>query len=953
MEKKITRFLKFSKFKEVRGREPALILCSFMLLFFISITNYAQNRVVLNGQFTNATTGIVTGQGGPTVAGPPQLATTPLVDNWFTSAPTGPGPGFTPFPIEVTSGTLGNITGGVNFNASAVDGATGTEVPGNNYIELNAYVASRVYQYVYMINGESIEYQYYHGRRQGNPETVQFALFAENETAAVATPLYIIDTSSLTTQNTWINNKGTYTFTGPTGVYQIGFQATAPAGSLGNTLDGVAITLDPIVELSASTYNIAENSSDTPKLRVNGTVGTAQTVTLQIDGGTATSPGDYSLTTTVNVPAGAYSLADEIDILLTLVNDGIVEPDETVEISILSVSSSLIQADANGDGTNQNSTIVTITNDDTSVSIAATDAVKAEGNAGNTAFTFDVTRTGVTSGASSVNYAVAGSGANPANAADFGGSFPSGTVNFAATETSKTITIDVSGDTGFESSEGFTVTLSSPVGTGIGTATATGTITNDDNASSNCNLIVNGDFSNGATSWADSFPTSPATGPISFTSGPTGRMVSNVDNDGNLHAGNVILKNTTAFNLNAGTNYTFSIDQFNTLVGTNINFAWVLLDNSNAIVQTIASFHTRAGGTGTTQITTVDTNYDASFTVGATASYQLALVWEGQEDGAGDDVTFDNIVLQATGASPPTITLSSSALNTTYGDTSVNLAYTGVTNSPNQYSIDFDTTAEGQGFSDVTATSLPASPIAITVPSTANAATYNATLRVINSVTGCVSNGTAITITVAQKALTVSVTANNKIYDATTTAAVTLGSPSLVGIESGDVVTIATSPTAWDFASIDVNTGISVTATTGTYTITGADAGNYTVTQPTGLTANITPKALTVNVTANNKIHDGNTTATVTLGSPALAGVEVGDVVTIATSPTVWDFASSNVGTSISVTATTGSYTIGGTNAGNYTVTQPSGLTADITPGPVSNGANGTEISAADGAAIA
>ena len=77
-----------------------------------------------------------------------------------------------------------------------------------------------------------------------------------------------------------------------------------------------------------------------------------------------------------------------------------------------------------------------------------------------------------------------GSGANPATAADFtGGVFPTGTVSFAAGETSKTITVNVAGDTAVEPTEGFTLTLSNPsAGTTIGTATATGTILNDDTA---------------------------------------------------------------------------------------------------------------------------------------------------------------------------------------------------------------------------------------------------------------------------------------------------------------------------------------------------------------------------------------------------------------------------------------------------------------------------------------
>src|SRR2546422_357619 len=88
----------------------------------------------------------------------------------------------------------------------------------------------------------------------------------------------------------------------------------------------------------------------------------------------------------------------------------------------------------------------TIQNDDsTNLSTAATSATKAEGNSGSTAFTFTVTRTGDTSGAGSVAFAVTGSGANPANAADFGGTLPSGTVSFSAGDTSKLVTINVSG----------------------------------------------------------------------------------------------------------------------------------------------------------------------------------------------------------------------------------------------------------------------------------------------------------------------------------------------------------------------------------------------------------------------------------------------------------------------------------------------------------------------------
>jgi hypothetical protein len=179
------------------------------------------------------------------------------------------------------------------------------------------------------------------------------------------------------------------------------------------------------------------------------------------------------------LPNGTVSFAaNEISKVITInVNgDSTVESNEGFTVTLSSPAGATITtATATG----------TINNDDStpapSLAIAATDAAKAEGNSGSTAFTFTVTRNGNTTGTSSVNYAVTGSGANPADATDFaGGVLPSGTVSFAANETSKVITVNVNGDSTVESDEGFTVTLSSPAGATIATATATGAINNDD-----------------------------------------------------------------------------------------------------------------------------------------------------------------------------------------------------------------------------------------------------------------------------------------------------------------------------------------------------------------------------------------------------------------------------------------------------------------------------------------
>jgi Ca2+-binding RTX toxin-like protein len=161
-------------------------------------------------------------------------------------------------------------------------------------------------------------------------------------------------------------------------------------------------------------------------------------------------------------------------ITVNVQGDSTVEPDEnfTVTLSNASNGATLTTATAIG----------TITNDDTALAIAATNAVQTEGNSGTKAFTFTVTRSGFITGTNEVNWAVTGSGTNPADASDFSGNvLPSGIVSFAAGETSKVITVNVQGDSTVEPDENFTVTLSNASnGANITTATAIGTITNDD-----------------------------------------------------------------------------------------------------------------------------------------------------------------------------------------------------------------------------------------------------------------------------------------------------------------------------------------------------------------------------------------------------------------------------------------------------------------------------------------
>jgi hypothetical protein len=184
------------------------------------------------------------------------------------------------------------------------------------------------------------------------------------------------------------------------------------------------------------------------------------------------------------------------------------------------------------------------------------------------------------------------------------------------------------------------------------------------------------------------------------------------------------------------------------------------------------------------------------------------------------------------------------------------------------------------------------------------------------------ATGTA-SVTVNTKALTISgASATNRAYNRSTT--VTVSGGSLVGVEAGDTVTLGGSPTG-TVATAAVGTGKAVTVTG--YSLGGAQNANYSLTQPTDVTVNITAKGLTITgLTGVNKVYNRSTSATAT-GTAALSGVETGDTVTISGTPT-FTFASSGVATGISI-STTG-YSLSGADAANYSLTQPT-LSANIT----------------------
>jgi uncharacterized repeat protein (TIGR02543 family) len=352
------------------------------------------------------------------------------------------------------------------------------------------------------------------------------------------------------------------------------------------------------------------------------------------------------------------------------------------------------------------------------------------------------------------------------------------------------------------------------------------------------------------------------------------------------------------------------------------------------------TFDGNGATSGSTAAQTIATNASSNLT--SNGFIRTGYTFTGWSTSAGGSVTYadgasytmgtSNATLYAvwTVASLPTISYSGSltSVNTTYGTASISPATFAVSGSSLSDNITLTAPAgyelsSGSGYSTTliliqSGGVVASTTINVRLAATTAVGTYAGTI-VLTSTGATSVNVSTVSSAVSPVVLTLSgLTGTNKEYDGTTAATFT-GTASYVGLVNGETFSVAGTPSA-TFTTAGVGTSKPITVTG--YT---APSLNYTLTQPT-LSADITTKALTVSgASAANKPYDGTTTASITGGS--LIGVISPDAVTLTQAG---NFVSANVGTGIAVTP---NFSISGADAGNYTLTQPSGLSADITQG--------------------
>jgi hypothetical protein len=160
---------------------------------------------------------------------------------------------------------------------------------------------------------------------------------------------------------------------------------------------------------------------------------------------------------------------------------------------------------------------------------------------------------------------------------------------------------------------------------------------------------------------------------------------------------------------------------------------------------------------------------------------------------------------------------------------------------------------------------------------------------------------------ITRKGLTVLAVGQNKVYDGNTTDVVSLSS---TGVVKGDNLFLAGSG-----AFANANAGTSKTVEVTGITVTGVDAGNYSLANTSASTnASITPKIITVVASGTNKEYDGNTSDVVILSSSGVLAQDLSNVQLSGTGT----FSTKNVGIGKALAVT--NISASGTASNNYQV---------------------------------
>ena len=421
--------------------------------------------------------------------------------------------------------------------------------------------------------------------------------------------------------------------------------ATRPKLSVTYTVGGQ--TQQPgAIEFASASYSVSENGG-TATITVNRTGGSdgAVSVNYATSNGTATAGADYTAASGVlSFAAGEASKTFTVPIL----DDAAVENNETVN---------LVLTNPTGGAVLGNVAAATLTINDNDVAQPGNlqfSAAAYSVNEAQTTATITVTRTGGSDGAVSVNYATSNGTATAGS--DYTAS--SGTLNFAAGETSKTFTIPILDDSAVEGDETVNLTLSSPTGGAtlgsqntaaliitsddvaqpgslqfsaaaytVGESQGTATITVTRSGGSNVPVSVNYATSNGTATAGSDY--TAASGTLGFAVGETSKTFT------------IPIANDTLVEGNETVNLTLSGPTGGATLGSQTTAVLTIADDDTSGQSTTATFRQGLNGyTGTTDASI--TTQNAQFTAGnGLTSFTGKQMGDYQTTGSGSYIVED------------------------------------------------------------------------------------------------------------------------------------------------------------------------------------------------------------------------------------------------------------------------------------------------------------------------
>ena len=649
-------------------------------------------------------------------------------------------------------------------------------------------------------------------------------------------------------------------------------------GTITNDDSGLAIDSPSVTEGDSGSANLVFTVTLDPASASQVTVNYART------GGTATSGTDFTAlaaSTTLTFAAGETSKT----ITVSVTGDTINEADETVIVTLSGASGADIDT-ASGTGT--------ITDDDTPMFSIDSPSV-AEGDSSTANLTFTVSLSPASYQAVTVDYARTGGTAT--SGTDFT-AVAGGTLTFAATETSKTFTVSVTGDTVDESNETVVITLSNAsTGTSISTSSGTGTIRDDDpkfsiadasvtegdsgsvnmtftvtlSASSTSRLTV--DYADAGTGTATSGTdyTAVTAGTLTFAPGATSRTiaVSVTGDEANEANETVVLElsnpsSGTGIGRASGTGTitdndtpSFSIDSPSVAEGDSSTTSLTFTVSLSPASATQVTVNYADAGTGTatsgTDYTALASSTTLTFAAG-TSSQTITVSVTGDTTYEADET----VVLTLSGASAGTNITTASGTGT-------------ITNDDPGLSIDSPSVVEGDGGSVnlvFTVTLAPTSSSQVTV-------------NYADAGTGTATSGTDYTALSASSMLTFAA--------GTSSQTITVSVTGDTANEADETVIITLSSAS----------GADIATASGTGTITDNDTPNFSIDSPSVAEGDSSTTTLTFTVSLNPASHQPVTVDYAQTGGTATSGTDY-----TAVAAGMLSFAAGDTSQTITVTVT-------------------------------------------------